>query len=260
LQPDPLDEDLCELYGMPVFEYAGQYVGLLWVFHCEQSEPTKYFNRSTGPIDCQLAYSFDGVRFERGLRRPFIPTGPPGEHGCGGIEPSCLVETDREIRIYSSGSKVQHGRNFLARRGGLADFEGILVHRLRKDGFTYLASHGNWAELTTKPLVLFEGGLSCNVEAPFGEMLFQVCDVPGQPIEGFTYDDCVAVERRDEPTLALAWKEKKLDELSGRPVRLEVKFRDARLYAISGKFHFLDAQDMHLLQDGQAIDPGLFDF
>jgi hypothetical protein len=99
LQPDPLDEDLCELYGMSVFPYAGGYVGLLWVFHCEQSEHTKYFNRSVGPLDVQLAYSYDGVRFFRGIRAPFIPLNPPGEHGCGGIESSSMVELDQVIRI-----------------------------------------------------------------------------------------------------------------------------------------------------------------
>ena len=48
LQPDPLDEDLCEHYGMPVFPYEGGYVGLLWMFHCEQAQPPGSFN---GVID-----------------------------------------------------------------------------------------------------------------------------------------------------------------------------------------------------------------
>ena len=32
LQPDPLDEELVELYGMPVFPCGNGYVGLLWIF------------------------------------------------------------------------------------------------------------------------------------------------------------------------------------------------------------------------------------
>lgn len=70
--------------------------GLLWVFHCETSEATQGFNRSVGPLDWQLACSYDGVRFNRGLRRPFIGLNHPGEHGCGGIEPSSMVDTDME--------------------------------------------------------------------------------------------------------------------------------------------------------------------
>ena len=34
LQPDALDRELIEFYGMPVFPYGDGYVGLLWVFHC----------------------------------------------------------------------------------------------------------------------------------------------------------------------------------------------------------------------------------
>ena len=41
---------------------------------------------------------------------------------------------------------------------------------------------------------------------------------------------------------------------------MEVKLRDARLYAVRGKFHFVDAQDRAMLDDGKAIDPSMFDF
>jgi hypothetical protein len=42
----------------------------------------------------------------------------------------------------------------------------IIMHTLRKDGFMYLASRGNWASLTTKPLALFSPELRLNVLAP----------------------------------------------------------------------------------------------
>jgi len=80
LQPDALDDELIELYGMPVFPYGDGYVGLPWIFHCESIEPTRGFNRFIGPLDCQLAFSSDGNRFTRGFRTPFIPCNGPGEH------------------------------------------------------------------------------------------------------------------------------------------------------------------------------------
>lgn len=260
LQPDANDAELLELYGMPVFPYEGQYVGLLWIFHCETSEPTRGFNRFVGPLDCQLASSYDGVRFTRGLREPFIPAGEPGEHGCGGIEPSCLVVTDDEIRIYSSGSKVHHGKNFPARKAGLEDFEAVLLHTLRKDGFMYLASRGSSAGFITKPMVLFDGRLTMNAEAPFGELRYQLTDIASQPIEGFTFDECQPLVSDDSLDYELTWRGKQADELVGKVLRLEVEFRDARIYALRGKFHFLDAQDRSMLDDGQPIDPSLFDF
>ena len=48
--------------------------------------------------------------------------------------------------------------------------------------------------------------------------------------------------------------------LIGQVVRLDVTFRAARFYALRGAFHFIDAQDLHMLRDGLPIDTSLFDF
>jgi hypothetical protein len=245
---------------MPVFEYERQYVGLLWVFHNATSEPTRSFNRFVGWLDCQLTYSFDGMRFFRSARDPLVALTEPDEHGCGGIEPSSMVVTDDEIRIYSCGSKAQHGTNFQTRRAGAKNFEALLLHTLRKDGFTYLRSRGSWASLTTKPLVLFDGELYLNLEAPWGELRYQLTDLKSEPIEGFTFDDCAPLIRENSLQASLRWRDKSAASLIGQPLRLHLQWRDARLYAVRGRFHFLDAQDMHLLQDGQPIDPTRFDF
>jgi len=259
-QPDPLDEPLLEHYGMPVFPYEDAYVGLLWIFHNANSEPTGSFNRFVGPLDCQLAYSYDGVRFMRGRREPLIGLTEPGEHGCGGIEPSSMVVAENEIRIYSSGSKSQHGQGFRDRRAGAKDFEAILLHTLRKDGFTYLESLGSWARFVSKPLLLLGNELTINVAAPWGEVRYQLCDLQSEPIAGFTYDDCEAAVREDALDRPLRWRDKDLAEFVGRVVRLDVTFRAARLYALRGAFHFIDAQDWQMLRDGLAIDTSLFDF
>jgi len=245
---------------MPVFNYEGYYVGLLWIFHCETSEPTRGFNRSVGALDCQLAYSYDGVRFNRGMRRPFISVNYPGEHGCGGVEPSCLVETDKDIRIYSSSSKIQHGKGFLARRAGAKNFEAVLLHTLRKDGFMYLRSRGDWAGFSTKPLVLLKGGLSMNAEASYGEIHCQLTDVESKPIEGFTFEDCVPLKNKDLLDWQLTWRNNSMDRLVDKVIRLEVKLRDARLYAFRGDFHFIDAQDMWMLRDNKRISTSPLNF
>lgn len=142
LQPDMRDEELIELYGMPVFPYGDGYVGLPWVFHCESTEPTRGFNRSLGPLDCQLAFSHDGIRFDRGLREPFMSVGELDEAIGGAIEPSSLVETDNELRIYSSASNVNHGRGSDAKQRGIRA-ASITLHTLRKDGLTYLETTGD---------------------------------------------------------------------------------------------------------------------
>lgn len=253
LQPDALDEELIELYGMPVFPYGDGYVGLLWIFHCESSEPTRGFNRFTGPLDCQLAFSHDGIRFTRGFREPFISVNSPGEHGGGAIQPSCLVETDTGIRIYSAGSLVHHGRSRDARQRGVTDPGSILLHTLRKDGLMFLESTGDTGRLISKPLTLLEPELTVNATAPHGRILYQLTDMESRPVEGFTFDDCEPLAAADELEFSLQWRGRDLSDLVGRIVRLEMKLQHARLFAVRGHFHFIDAQDRSLLLDGQPL-------
>ncbi len=253
LQPDFLDEELVELYGMPIFPYGDGYVGLLWIFHCESSEPTRGFNRFTGPLDCQLALSHDGIRFERGTREPLIAVGKPGEAIGGAIEPSCLVETDKEIRIYSSASKVHHGRSRDAKQQGVKDVASITLHTLRKDGLTFLATTGDQGRFISKPLVLLSPKLVINASAPHGAVRFQLTDMESQPIEGFTFDDSIAMEADDALDFSVRWKANRLDDVIGKIIRLEIRMQHAHLFAIRGHFHFIDAQDRSLIQDKQPI-------
>jgi hypothetical protein len=41
---------------------------------------------------------------------------------------------------------------------------------------------------------------------------------------------------------------------------LEVQLRNAELYSFSGDFHFLDAQDRWMIDDGKPVDRTLLDF
>jgi hypothetical protein len=64
----------------------------------------------------------------------------------------------------------------------------------------------------------------------------------------------------DALALALRWKGKSLQEIVNKPIRLQAKFRNAQLYAVRGKFHFLDASDIRQLEDGKPIDVRWFDY
>ena len=260
LQPDALDRDLIELYGMPVFPYGDGYVGLVWAAHFSTSDPSRGFNRHIGPLDGQLAYSYDGIRFTRGLRRPFLKLNPYGKPGGGAIEPSCLVETDDELRIYSGSSRYHHGMSWKARQAGDRRAGAILMHTLRKDGFMSLRSRGAVAFFTTKPLVLLDDTLTMNVRAPLGEVHYQLTDIHRKPLDGFTFDDCVPMRRADSLAWRIRWRQKPLRQALNTAIRLEVKMRHAELFSFRGAYHFIDAQDWKLLEDGKQIDTSLLDF
>ena len=253
LQPDALDTELIELYGMPVFPYGDGYVGLPWVFHCESSEPTRGFNRFVGSVDCQLAFSSDGNRFTRGMRAPLIACNDLGDPGGGAIQPSCLIETEDELRFYSAATKLYHGKGGEARRKGITDNASILLHTLRKDGLMRLESEGDWARLISKPLVLLTPDLTINAAAPHGEFRYQLTDLESRPVEGFTFDDCSAMVSEDSIRFPLQWKTSTLKDVLGRIVRLEFRIRHAQMFAVRGEIHFIDAQDRWLIEDGKTI-------
>lgn len=258
LQPDPQD-GLVEFYGMPVFRYGEAYVGLLWVFHCETAAAPTGFNRFVGGLDTHLAYSYDGRHFQRSFRKPLIGLAAPGEVCGGALETSCMVETDDELRFYSDATAGQHGGRLSG--GELArPATGIVIHTLRKDGLTYLRSQGGWGSFVSKPLTLFEPRLNVNLLAPQGEAVFQLSDLKGVPLPGFGFDDCVPTTAVDALHQELRWKSKSLADVLRRPIRLEAKLRNARLYAVRGNFHFLDAEDARRLEAGKPIDPKWFDY
>lgn len=262
LQPDPTDPPQVQFYGMPVHPYEGAFVGFLWLAHFSNAGRLRRFNQLWGPVDSQLAYSFDGRHWQRGLRESFIPLNEPGQIGSGVIYPTCMVEHGDELRIYSVGTHDLHHQYAATQftRKGEGPAMGVILHTLRKDGFMCLASRGNWARFVTKPLVLREPVLSMNVQAPHGEVVVQLTDLASRPLEGFTFDDCMACREQDTLAWDVGWKARKLEEVTGRIVRLEVRFRHARIYAFRGDFHFADALDVELIEDGKPIAADFLDF
>ena len=261
LQPDPLDPPQMQMYGMPVVPYEGAFVGLLWAAHFSSAQRLDRFNQLWGPIDCQLAYSNDGVNFHRGLRRPLVRLGEPGQPHAGVVYPTQVVDAGDQLRIYSVGTPDLHHQyaktQFLPK--GKVPASSIVIHTLRKDGFMYLESRGNWGRFITKAITLLEPELRLNANAPYGEIRFQLTDLNSRPLPGYTFDDCVAVKEQDQLDAPVAWKDKDLTDRIGKVTRLEVMFRNARLYALRGNFHFCDALDVALLKDGKQIDPDFMD-
>jgi hypothetical protein len=264
-QPDPLDVDgPIGMYGMPVVPVGNGagYIGLLWIFHNSSSEPVNSFNQFFGTMDAQLAYSYDGIRFFRGLRRPFLKRNPIPEPGCVQIRPCSMVETDSSVFIYSEGHKGAHGRERSQQRQTDEPLGSLMLHRLRKDGWMYLRSRGDWARLQTKPFSLRSPSIRVNAAADYGELRFQLTDEASKPLAGFTFEQSVPLRGVDSLAYELKWKDDaNLNQVLHQPIRLEIKFRQANLYSIEMAHHFLDAHDMWLLKDGKPLpERPRFDF
>ena len=261
MQPDPTDPIGTQFYGMPVHRYEDTFVGFLWMAHFDNSQRLARFNQLYGDIDCQLAYSLDGEHWQRGIREPFIPTNPLGQPGAGVVYPVSLVERDDELIIYSAATPDlhhQHTTSQFVRKGEMPP-SAIIAHRLRRDGFTYLRSKGNFARFLTKPMVFLEPELRVNAQAPHGELAFQLTDLLSKPLAGFTFADCVPFVSDDQTDQPVRWRQRSLGEVANQVVRLEVEFRNAHIHAFRGNFHFADALDVALVDDSRPIDAAFLD-
>ena len=242
LHPDALDPPLCEFYGMAVLPYEGMYVGLLWVFETDPHE--LHQGKLEGKIYGQLVYSYDGERFQRSFREPFIALNEPGEYGAGGLHPGTIVQDSLgDIRIYSGATKGEH---FQARTLSRVEpaYAGILLHTLRRDGFVFLESRAGVGYLTTRWVRLNEDRLALNVCAPYGEVRVQITDMACKPLPEYTFEKCQPF-RGDDVVWQPRWQERSnVAELMGKPLRIEVRLYHGRLYAIRGGIELLYSGDL----------------
>ena len=237
VRPDSCDPPLSQPYGMPMFPYGDYFIGFLWLLVGDPNETT---TKGAGPVSNHLVYSINGRNINRTFRDQFVEPAEPGEFGGFGFYPCSLVQLPDELRIYSSGSRTDHGGKGPIPAGQHG--HAMCLHTLRPDGFMYLESRSGAASILTKGFELTEGGLAVNVEAPIGEVRAQVHVQtdrdPGEPpavqevAEGFSAAECrpfTGDSLRWTPTWSSG---RTLDELIGRTVRVEILFERGRIYSL----------------------------
>ena len=237
LTPDALDPPCAQLYGMPTFQYEDLFVGFLWLMTTDPYETR--VSKMWGRCDSRLAYSYDGLAWQRLTYEPFMACGEFTDFGGGSIYPSTFVVTpENHILIYSRASIVEHLRASEI-PPDVKPHEMIHIHELRRDGFVCLRSAGGYGELMTKPLRPDGPELSLNVLSPCGEVRVEVTDVEGKPIEGYGMAEC-APFRGDDVFWKPRWKQRA--DLAqamarGQTIRLRIKLFHAELYAIRVPCH-----------------------
>jgi hypothetical protein len=238
---DSLDEDLAEIYGMTVFEYDGNYVGIPHIYHGFGSGlETKY---SSGYMNVQLAYSEDGRYFRRSLREPFID----GLDGTLGkryplVWLEGMARVPGEIRLYAAVSEQEHGPAFRTPGTG-----HILVMRLREDGFISLKTKNKDLEATiaTREKIWHSGDVHVNIKAKRATLAVYATlsedrdmNILGHavPIEGFTHEDCVEFSGDSTDWIPEFKSGRRLSEMIGKTLVFEVKFTDGEIYSLGGDY------------------------
>jgi hypothetical protein len=217
--PDARDEGITEFYSMGGVVTRGQMlIGLLKVLRDDL--PCEPGGKVDGLGYTVLAWSHDGETWQRD-REPFLDrTASPGTWDRAMAWCDYQLPVGDEVYIYYGGYARGHKvERFTERQIGLV--------RMKRD--RYVAQEAKGDGVIRTRLLTFDGSVvRLNVDASVGEARIQLLDENGKPVRGFHLSDCAPI-KTDTLDAPITWKHS-LSEVKGKPVRMEIHLRKARLF------------------------------
>lgn len=176
-----------------------------------------------------LGYSRDGFHFSRPTHQPFMNVNESeGAWNWGNMQSVNgvpLIVGD-SLYFYCSGRRLNDIMWDSYTSTGLA--------KLRRDGFVSMHAGAGEGSLTTEPIV-FDGKylfVNADVKGRKAQLLVEVLDADGNPVEGYAKADCTGVKRTDSTKAMITWRNHEdLSALAGQPVRLRFYLKDGDLYS-----------------------------
>ena len=206
-----------EFYGMPMFLWGNQYIGLL-----------EYYDPTNEILNVQLSSSRDGERWERACsRQTYFDRGSSDAWDCTwaafAMSPPQVVGD--EMRFWYTGRTVAHRRP-----DGMPLSSALGAARAPRDRFAGLRSGPDGGEMTTSWIRVGGPRLLLNIGASCGPVSVAVTGEDGGPIPGFSHEDWdVRVESGVD--VEATWKGRNLSELVEQSVRLHFRITYSTLYA-----------------------------
>lgn len=248
LDTDDADGDGCEWWVEPEMQRKAdrgrpemavprgrirQYQGLVaWPYHHLYLGLAYWFDVKPGTMGLELVHSPDGLDWKREAKRELlVPPGPPGSPEAGMATfpiDTGPVEMGDETWIYYTGYPETHNAD------RYSFHPGVMVRAHKRDRWVGYEAEDHEGELLTVPIEWTGGTVAFNVRiAPQGEVALQLEDPQGQPVPGH--------DRKSWQPLAGPWdslaapmvlRKPAVSNLIGRPVRLRVWLRRAKLFAV----------------------------
>lgn len=232
---DPVIRVQPELYNFDAVAYESIMLGAFDIFLGPQNETCA----ATGTpkiTEIHLGYSRDGFHWYRPTedRTAFIgATQQEGSWERGYVHSNaalCQINDDELWFYYTAFAGDESRKNLGTNANGMYANASTGLARLRRDGFASMDAEG-LSTLTTRPLTFDGKYLFVNVDAPEGALRAEVLDENGNPIEGFTADDCTVI-RADSTKTMVSWGEKNdLSALAGKRVKLRFIMENGSLYS-----------------------------
>ncbi len=235
LKPDLIDPPDVEFYMMAGYPYADMYLGLIERYH---GVPDM--------IDMTLAWSYDLRNWHRPVsREAFIGPEYPWNRLWSSNNSAPPIQVGNQLWFYFGGRSGAHFHI----KNGPPKYAAIGMATITVDRFASLSAGFRQGRVVTKPMVWPGGDLLLNASTtrnldgyPLdggGEMQVEVWDEGERPIDGFSGDCRTRFEgnvptRKDTSPAVLRWpKDRSLNELAGRRIRLVFYMRDSHLYSFS---------------------------
>lgn len=176
-----------------------------------------------------LGYSRDGFHFSRPTHQPFMNVNESeGAWNWGNMQSVNgvpLIVGD-SLYFYCSGRRLNDIMWDSYTSTGLA--------KLRRDGFVSMRAGAGEGSLTTEPIV-FDGKylfVNADVKGRKSQLLVEVLDADGNPVEGYAKTDCTGLKHMDSTKAMITWRNHDdLSALAGQPVRLKFHLKDGDLYS-----------------------------
>jgi hypothetical protein len=201
-----------QTYAMPVFPYAGIYLGLVAVFNTEADT-----------VDCELAWSPDTFRWERVCGgTPFIPRGKPGSYDCGCIYGAASpVLKDGKLQIYYLGANGFHTSwregSFNLARLDVDHFAGYKHDNCSRPG-----------RIRTRAAVLDVSELKVTADCGNGSLVVTAIDSGGRRIARSKPIHSNAIGAQVEWSDVADWQ-----GVLNKPLQLDFELRGSQLFSFS---------------------------
>ena len=219
-----------EFYAMPTAFYEGWYVGFLWIFSTT--------NTTHEP---QFVFSRDGVNYDRTYRKPIISLGDFGDFDSVSIYADAPLVHDGTIYCYYTGTNWRSPEQLLEL--GDKAVAGIGLARLPLDGFVSLeGARHEFSVVTTRSFTFSGKTLHLNLRAALQQWGAEPCEVRVELLDGRQAEipghtlaeaDAVTTTGTDQ---VISWQGRSdVSALAGKPIRLKIYFKNAKLYAFQFK-------------------------
>ena len=244
ISPDELDPPESDIYQAAAVQYLPDaYLAFPSLYYHHPWAPEGFVN--DGYLDLQFASSRDGVEWTRDLRGSYVRLDLPDGHATKMMHMMVgMVPNGHRISQYYSGGRRSHGEGRIA---GDTKVEHAppkigdpIVHRLeqRMDGFVSADSAYTGGTLITKPFVVAGDTLTVNIDtSASGDARAALLDEDGSEIAGYGLADSDRIQGNDTRCV-LSWRsESDLSALAGRRVKLMLRSRSAKLFAVYPRQH-----------------------